>query len=82
MTRQHGTCNVSDLTVKELIDELLNIEFSLDGTMSIVDGAHTYDIDGYSESMQDDDRLYDLFFDGDSILLNNAVVAKFKVDRD
>lgn len=82
MTRHYGTCNVSELTVKELINELLNIEFALDGTMSIIDGAYTYDIDGYAESMQDDDRLYDLFFDGDCIKRDGNVIAKFKIERD
>lgn len=80
MKRQYGTCNVFGLTASELIRELRSVEYDANRKLTIKTNAFDYDVDGFAESIQDDDRLFDFDFDGDRIVLNGSVCAKFTLE--
>jgi len=64
MKRQYGTCNVFGLTASELIRELRSVEYDANRKLTI----------------KTNDRLFDFDFDGDRIVLNGSVCAKFTLE--
>ena len=82
MKREHGTLNITGMTASELILELRTAEFATDQTFAIKDNAFDYDLDGFAESIQDDERLFDFDWDGDRIICDGQVICTFRLMRD
>ena len=56
MKPEYGTCNISEMTASELILELRTAEFATNRAIELKDNAFDYDVEGFAESIQDDDR--------------------------
>ena len=79
MKPEYGTCNISEMTASELILELRTAEFATNRTIELKDNAFDYDVEGFAESIQDDDRLFDFDFDGSRIVCNGQTFCTFRL---
>lgn len=79
MKREYGTCNISGMTASELILELRTVEFDTNRTIELKDNAFDYDVEGFAESIQDDDRLFEFDFDGSRIVCNGQTFCTFRL---
>jgi len=74
--------NKYNLTYLELAHLLRTYEYELDKKFYFKDNAFDYDLDGFLESIQEDERKFDFIFDNDTIRVDGKEFCKYKLFYD
>jgi hypothetical protein len=74
--------NKYNLSYTELAHILRTYEYELDKKFYFKDNAFDYNLDGFLESIQEDERLFDFDFDHDTITVDGREFCTFTLFYD
>jgi hypothetical protein len=71
--------NRYNLTNTELANLLKSHEYAMNRKFKFKDNAFDYDLDGFLETIQDNDKTFDFIWDYDTILQDNNTFCKWRL---
>jgi hypothetical protein len=71
--------NRYNLTNTELANLLKSHEYAMNRKFKFKDNAFDYDLDGFLETIQDNDKTFDFIWDYDTILQDNKTFCKWRL---
>ena len=71
--------NKYNLTKEELAQHLKTMEYETNRVFQFKDNAFDYDLDGFLESIEDNDKPFDFIWDYDTILQDNKTYCKWRL---
>jgi len=71
--------NKYNIINKELEHLLKSYEYAMDRKFKFKDNAFDYDLDGFLETIQDNDKTFDFIWDYDTILQDNKTFCKWRL---